>query len=63
MRTRSLVEEQLAAGLLVAPFDLWLPCGGDYYVVCAPHALEREPVRHFRDWLLEAACATRWRGP
>lgn len=51
----ALVGEDLAAGRLVRPFDLGLPAGFAYYVVCPPRSLERRDVRAFRDWLLAEA--------
>ena len=51
----ALVAEDLAAGRLVRPFDLGLPAGFAYYVVCPPRALRRRDVRLFRDWLLAEA--------
>ncbi|MGD8429746.1 MAG: transcriptional regulator GcvA [Ectothiorhodospiraceae bacterium] len=50
---RSLVGEELRAGRLVAPFDLWLPAGVDYYVAYREGALERPALAAFRDWLFE----------
>jgi LysR family glycine cleavage system transcriptional activator len=49
---RQLVEGELAAGRLVAPFDLELPDGCAYYFV-APEATADQPkVAAFRAWLV-----------
>jgi len=36
-------------------FDLSLPAGFAYYVVCPPRALRRPSVKAFRDWLIAEA--------
>jgi LysR family glycine cleavage system transcriptional activator len=51
----ALIEEDLAAGRLVKPFDITLKAEYAYYIVYAPRALERPKVKAFRDWLLEEA--------
>ncbi|WP_371260527.1 transcriptional regulator GcvA [Bradyrhizobium sp. Ec3.3] len=51
----ALVGDDLAAGRLVRPFDLSLPAGFAYYVVCPPRALQRPNVKAFRDWLIAEA--------
>lgn len=48
----ALVGDDLAAGRLVAPFDLVLPAGAAYYVVTPPETADEPRVRAFRDWLL-----------
>ena len=49
----ALVAADLAAGRLVAPFDVVLPAESAYYVV-APEATWNQPkVARFRDWLLQ----------
>ena len=51
----SLVATELAAGRLVAPFDIVLS-GEDAYWITYPHSLaERPSLIAFRDWLLEEA--------
>ncbi len=57
----SLVERELALGLLVAPFPWRLHSAGAYWFV-ATFAKSRTPkVEAFRDWLLESAgTATVW---
>jgi LysR family transcriptional regulator, glycine cleavage system transcriptional activator len=51
----TLVADDLAAGRLVRPFELSLPAGFAYYVVCPPRALKRRTVKTFRDWLIAEA--------
>jgi len=51
----ALVADDLAAGRLVRPFELSLPAGLAYYVVCPPRALKRPNVKAFRDWLTAEA--------
>jgi len=51
----ALVADDLAAGRLVRPFELSLPAGFAYYVVCPPRALKRPNVKAFRDWLMAEA--------
>jgi LysR family glycine cleavage system transcriptional activator len=48
----ALVAADLAAGRLVRPFELNLPAGFAYYVVCPQRALRRPSVKAFRDWLM-----------
>lgn len=48
-----LVEDELASGALVAPFDLQVPSGKQFYAVYSERALERDDVQLFRRWLLE----------
>ena len=51
----ALVADDLAAGRLVRPFELSLPAGFAYYVVCPPRALKQPNVKAFRDWLTAEA--------
>jgi len=51
----ALIVDDLAAGRLVRPFDLSLPAGFAYYVVCPPRALQRPNVNAFRNWLIAEA--------
>jgi LysR family transcriptional regulator, glycine cleavage system transcriptional activator len=53
-----LAAEDLAAGRLVAPFDLRVPLASAYYLVCHESASTRPAVALFRDWLLEEAART-----
>ncbi len=58
------VEADIAAGRLVAPFEVSLPsaAGFDAYVVC-PEAMARAPnVSVFREWLLRSAPGSRGAG-
>ena len=50
---RSLVGDELRAGRLVAPFDLWLPAGADYYLAHREGALTQPTLAAFREWLFE----------
>lgn len=52
-----LVEDDIAAGRLVRPFDLALSAGYSYYVVYPPGALETPKISAFRDWIIEEAGA------
>jgi LysR family glycine cleavage system transcriptional activator len=47
-----LAVEDMAAGRLVAPFDLHVPLVSAYYLVCQESAASRPAVTLFRDWLL-----------
>ena len=50
-----LVAGELAAGRLVAPFDIEL-AGKDAYWITAPPSLSKRPhIVAFRDWLMEEA--------
>lgn len=46
-----LAADDLAAGRLVAPFDLSLPVGYAYYLVYLPEAAERPKIKAFREWV------------
>ncbi|MEM7222548.1 MAG: transcriptional regulator GcvA [Pseudomonadota bacterium] len=48
-----LAAADLAAGRLVAPFDLALPMGLGFYLVCPEGHVERPNVAKFRHWILE----------
>jgi LysR family glycine cleavage system transcriptional activator len=47
-----LVEADLAAGRLVAPFTPRLHLDGGYFIVTPEEAADRPKIRAFRDWLL-----------
>ncbi len=47
------VETDLAAGRLVAPFQVTLPTEAGFYVVAPTATADRPPVPAFRDWLLQ----------
>lgn len=53
----ALAAADIAAGRLARPFDLALPLGAAYYLVCAERACERPDVAAFRNWILEEAKA------
>jgi LysR family glycine cleavage system transcriptional activator len=48
----SLVDDDIAAGRLVRPFEFRLSAGLAYYLVYPPEALKRPKVRHFREWIM-----------
>jgi LysR family glycine cleavage system transcriptional activator len=50
-----LAAEDMAAGRLVAPFELHVPLESAYYLVCNETTSMRPAVTLFRDWLLEEA--------
>jgi LysR family glycine cleavage system transcriptional activator len=52
---QSLVEADIAAGRLVAPFDTELPQGAGYYVVTPEATADVPKIALFRDWLLASA--------
>ncbi len=52
MARRHLVEEDLAAGRLVAPFKFAYARGCRYWLVCPTEALRDPRVAAFREWLL-----------
>jgi LysR family glycine cleavage system transcriptional activator len=50
-----LLGPDLAAGKLVAPFDVAVEAGYAYYLVCPRATADRPQVARFREWLLEEA--------
>jgi LysR family glycine cleavage system transcriptional activator len=53
------VEADIAAGRLVAPFDTVLPAEAGYYVV-APEAMAHAPnIALFREWLFASVTLER----
>ena len=50
-----LVEADLAAGRLVAPFDTVLPQDAGYYIVAPEATAETVKIVRFRDWLIASA--------
>jgi LysR family transcriptional regulator, glycine cleavage system transcriptional activator len=50
-----LVEEELAQGRLVAPFELALPARCSYWLVIPPRLATQPAVQAFRDWLVAEA--------
>ena len=54
---RFLARDDLAAGRLVAPFELSLPLGSAFYLVFPEADKGRPKLAKFRDWLLRAVAA------
>lgn len=54
----SLIERELAEGVLVAPLPVGLASGMAYYLVYPPEALDQPTVRAVRDWLVDEAKVT-----
>jgi LysR family glycine cleavage system transcriptional activator len=50
-----LVETDIAAGRLLAPFDVVLPRDAGYYVVAPEATADSSPIVRFRDWLIGSA--------
>jgi LysR family transcriptional regulator, glycine cleavage system transcriptional activator len=50
-----LVEDDLARGRLVAPFELALPARCSYWLVIPPRLVAQPAVQAFRDWLVAEA--------
>ncbi len=50
-----LVDDDLAAGRLVKPFELTLPGEWAYYVVCPEERAEEANIEAFREWILGEA--------
>ena len=48
----SLVDDDIAAGRLVRPFEMRLSAGLAYYLVYPHDALKRPKIRSFRDWIM-----------
>jgi LysR family glycine cleavage system transcriptional activator len=48
----ALAADDLAAGRLVAPFNLKLPTGYAYYLVYLPGAAEQPKIKAFREWVM-----------
>jgi LysR family transcriptional regulator, glycine cleavage system transcriptional activator len=51
---RTFVEEDIAAGKLVIPFNLKVESSGAYYLLCRAHQWDSPRVRGFREWLYAA---------
>jgi LysR family glycine cleavage system transcriptional activator len=49
------VEADMAAGRLVAPFDVVLPQDAGYYVVAPEETADTPKIARFRDWLIASA--------
>lgn len=54
-----LVADDIAAGRLAAPFDLWLPSAFAYYLVCPTATAQRAKVRAFWEWVEQETAADR----
>jgi LysR family transcriptional regulator, glycine cleavage system transcriptional activator len=52
---QSLVEADIAAGRLIAPFDTELPQDAGYYVVTPEATADTPKITLFRDWLIASA--------
>jgi LysR family glycine cleavage system transcriptional activator len=50
-----LVEDDIAAGRLVAPFDMILPQDAGYYVVAPEATADTPKISLFREWLMQSA--------
>ncbi len=48
----SLVEEQLKAGSLIAPFKQHLPCSEDFYLIYPASGFSNPYARYFAEWLV-----------
>jgi LysR family transcriptional regulator, glycine cleavage system transcriptional activator len=58
----SLVDDDIAAGRLVRPFEIRLSAGLAYYLVYPPGALKRPKIRNFRDWIMSEVALQRISG-
>ena len=47
-----LFGDEIKAGKLVRPFDIWLDEGYGYYLTTHPEDLSNEAVALFRSWLI-----------
>lgn len=47
-----LIADELAAGILIAPFEKKLPAEHSYYIVCKPDSISCPKVAAFKDWLV-----------
>ena len=54
-----LIADDLAAGRLIAPFDIKLPSSFGYYLVCPTSAAQRPKITAFWDWVKEEMAETR----
>ena len=55
MGIRPYIDDDLAAGRLVAPFALSVPKGTSWYLVYRPHRAVEEGFKAFRGWITAAA--------
>ena len=54
MGRRPFINDDLASGRLIAPFQPHLKSGLSYYLVCPQHTAKQPKIACFRQWLLEA---------
>jgi LysR family transcriptional regulator, glycine cleavage system transcriptional activator len=54
LSNKNLVDADIAAGRLVAPFDVVLPADAGYYIVAPEETADTRKVALFRDWLLRS---------
>lgn len=54
---QALATDDIAAGRLVAPFELSLPMQSAYYVISLQDKADLPNIREFREWLLEVISA------
>ena len=54
MGQRAYLQEQLASGMLVAPFETVLRRGAGYYMACRQDSADQEKIVVFRAWLRSA---------
>jgi LysR family glycine cleavage system transcriptional activator len=55
MGIRPYIDDDLAAGRLVAPFSLSVPKGMRWYLVYRPFQAEQRDFAAFRRWIMRAA--------
>ncbi len=58
-----LIEEELASGQLVAPFDLVVSEDTGYYLFCSRGRFQEPKIAAFRDWIIAEAKASEPGGP
>jgi LysR family glycine cleavage system transcriptional activator len=58
-----LVDDDLAAGRLVRPFDVVLPTDAGYYIVAPEETADLPKIALFRDWLIQSVTMTRGEAP
>jgi LysR family glycine cleavage system transcriptional activator len=57
-----LAYDEVRTGRLVIPFDLTLPSGRAYYLVCPQKRQNRPHVQAFRAWIKQEVAALNWEG-
>jgi LysR family glycine cleavage system transcriptional activator len=62
MGIRPYLDDDLAAGRLVAPFARSVPKGEEWFLVCREARRHEPTFTAFRDWMLHAAQDTRGDG-